>query len=90
MATLKDVYETIRGHNVSWMILGVTGEWKQTIYDAGRKIGDAVVEDLGISKEQAESLPPETVLGPKAEAAYKGLVTLIDDEIRRITSLNQG
>jgi len=86
MATMKDVYDSMKREDVNWKLYGATAEWKQKVFQAGRKTGDAICEERGISKEQAASLPPETELGPKAQAAYEELVSLIDTENRRITS----
>ena len=89
MATLNDVFKTLGVEKSSWILYGATPEWMQKVNQSGRKIRDTIIEEFGISMEQAASLPRETDLGPKAQAAYEELAAFIDGENRRIESSHQ-
>ncbi|MBU0530940.1 hypothetical protein KJ910_00370 [Patescibacteria group bacterium] len=73
MTTIKDATELIGNMEYSSALFGATEEWVRQVRDMTLVIGTSIMEEQGLSREQASQLPPETELGPKAEAAYQQL-----------------
>jgi hypothetical protein len=87
MSTLEDAILRFKKEEAYWNLFGCSVEWEQKVFDAFKKIGTAILEDRGISTEEAMSLPRDTELGPKAEEAYAELIALIDTEKRRMEKI---
>lgn len=78
MATLQDVQDQHDRMHIMVKLFGASREWLQNANDVLRRAGEVFMEERGISKEKAMQLPMNTILGPKAEAAYREFKSLLD------------
>ena len=82
MATLKDVKEKFQAEVVCWNLYGATAEWQQKVRAAFRLVGQAIMKEQNVGIEHAHQLPPETQLGPKAEAAFQAFRALLESDAK--------
>lgn len=80
MVTLGDVLDKMREVKIAFDFFGCNedeAEFCNELMAAFRAAGAVQLEEGGISKEEARSLPRETVFGPRAEAAYRQCLGMI-------------
>lgn len=78
MATLGDVRKRILAEMQKQALFGVKGAWRQRFDELTAAVGTAIMEETGLSGEEATKLPSETVLGPKAAQAYEDFLKHIN------------
>ena len=70
MTTLNDVKKLYDLVTFTFELHGCTSAFKQEYSKRLKKLGQAIVSDLGVSKEEALALPLETELGQQSEKLF--------------------
>ncbi|MDO8499453.1 MAG: hypothetical protein Q7S66_02225 [bacterium] len=70
---MKDIFEICHSIDTSFALFGAAVKAQEEFQVLTKAAGDAIMEEQGVTPEQAAALSPDTVLGEKAEAALKAL-----------------
>tara|TARA_Y100000310_G_scaffold334762_1_gene415246 strand:+ start:897 stop:1160 length:264 start_codon:yes stop_codon:yes gene_type:complete len=79
MATLSDLIGLYHEEQTVIKLLGCTAGWNTEWQGAFRKVGQTMMEEMGLDEESMKALPETTELGPKAMEAYEELVALLKE-----------
>jgi len=83
MKTLADVWKLWKEVGQNLDLWGCTPDWKVELLDKFGAIGDALMEEQGISDAaQASDLPESTPLGEKSLAALQSFKDFFDKSIK--------
>ncbi len=74
MSTIRELFEAVHTVKTKVDLWGATGEFNRRFQMLTQAVGQAIMEERGISDDEALQLPMETVLGPKAQAAFENFV----------------
>ena len=70
MTLLKNVYELGRLAYQSIQFSGATNQFLNELKTRYRNLGETILAEKNLPPTQKNKLPPETILGPEAEAKF--------------------
>lgn len=83
METIADVWECWKEVHQNLDLWGCTSEWKVELLDKFGAIGNALMEEQGISDaNQAPDLPDSTPLGEKSLAAFRSFKDFFEQAVK--------
>jgi hypothetical protein len=79
MSTVADFMTFVKSSNVSIGFCGITAEADAAYHRLLREIGDAILEEHGIERQDPPKMPPSTaVLGQAAERKFAEMKALFE------------
>lgn len=80
MATLKDVLEVQRSVHLQTRLFGVVDGFSEEYLELLREVGRVFCAESRCTSEEAQNLPTDTILGPRAQKEFEILKAFLAEQ----------